>query len=95
MRPLDALHSIKLKLGVVIVAAVVVTIGVVRLGERLGLSPLISGLAAAGLALAVVQVLAHGMTSPLREMVAAARAMARGDYSRRITSSSRDEVGGA
>ena len=93
MRPLDSLHSIKLKLGVVIVAAVVVTVGVVRLGERLGLSPLISGLAAAALALAVVQVLAHGMTSPLREMVAAARAMARGDYSRRITSSSRDEVG--
>ena len=93
MRPLDALHSIKLKLGVVIVAAVVVTVAVVRLGERLGLSPLISGLAAAGLALAVVQVLARGMTSPLREMVAAARAMAKGDYSRRITSTSRDEVG--
>ena len=93
MRPLDFLHSIKLKLGVVIVAAVVVTVGVVRLGERLGLSPLISGFAAAAFALAVVQVLAHGMTSPLREMVAAARAMARGDYSRRITSTSRDEVG--
>jgi signal transduction histidine kinase len=93
VRPLDSLHSIKLKLGVVIVAAVVVTVGVVRLGERLGLSPLISGFAAAAFALAVVQVLAHGMTSPLREMVTAARAMARGDYSRRITSSSRDEVG--
>ena len=93
MRPLDFLHSIKLKLGVVIVAAVLVTVGVVRLGERLGLSPLISGFAAAAFALAVVQVLAHGMTSPLREMVAAARAMARGDYSRRITSTSRDEVG--
>ena len=62
MRPLDALHSIKLKLGVVIVAAVVVTVGVVRVGEELGLPPVVSGLAAAGLALAVVQVLAHGMT---------------------------------
>jgi signal transduction histidine kinase len=93
VRPLDFLHSIKLKLGVVIVAAVLVTVGVVRLGERLGLSPLIGGFAAAAFALAVVQVLAHGMTSPLREMVAAARAMARGDYSRRITSTSRDEVG--
>jgi signal transduction histidine kinase len=93
VRPLDSLRSIKLKLGVVIVAAVVVTVAVVRVGERLGLSPLISGLVAAALALAVVQVLAHGMTSPLREMVAAARAMAHGDYSQRITSSSRDEVG--
>ena len=33
------------------------------------------------------------MTSPLREMAAAASAMARGDYERRVTASSRDEVG--
>jgi signal transduction histidine kinase len=33
------------------------------------------------------------MTRPLREMTAAARAMARGDYSRRIRATSRDEVG--
>ena len=33
------------------------------------------------------------MTSPLRQMVTAARAMASGDYSRRVTSTSRDEVG--
>ena len=39
-----------------------------------------TGLVAAVLALVMVQVLAHGMTYPLREMVSAARAMARGDY---------------
>ena len=33
------------------------------------------------------------MTSPLRQMTAAARAMARGDYSRRVRATSRDEVG--
>ena len=44
---------------------------------------------------ALTQVLAHGMTSPLREMTAAARAMARGDYSRRVRATSRDEVGRA
>ena len=43
--------------------------------------------------LALVQGLARGMTSPLREMAAAASAMARGDYERRVTASSRDEVG--
>jgi signal transduction histidine kinase len=80
MRPLDFLGSIKLKLGVVIVAAVAVTVAVVWLGGQAGLP-------------ALVQVLAHGMTSPLREMVAAARAMARGDYSQRVTATSRDEVG--
>ncbi|MGH3093814.1 MAG: sensor histidine kinase [Gaiellaceae bacterium] len=93
MRPLDFLGSIKLKLGVVILAAVAVTVAVVSLGERVGLSPILTGVAAAVLALAMVQLLAHGMTFPLREMVAAARAMARGDYGRRVTSTSRDEVG--
>jgi signal transduction histidine kinase len=93
VRPLDFLGSIKLKLGVVIVAAVAITVAVVALGDRLGLSPLLAGIVAVGLALALVQVLAHGMTFPLREMVAAARAMARGDYGRRVTATSRDEVG--
>jgi signal transduction histidine kinase len=93
VRPLDSLGSIKLKLGVVIVAAVVVTVLVAWLGDRLGLSPLIAGVAAVAIALALVQVLAHGMTFPLREMVSAAQAMARGDYSRRVTATSRDEVG--
>jgi len=76
MRPLDSLGSIKLKLGVVIVAAVVVTVLVAWVGDRLGLSPVIAGLAAVAIALALVQLLAHGMTFPLREMVSAAQAMA-------------------
>ena len=33
------------------------------------------------------------MTSPLRQMTAAARAMARGDYSIRVRATSRDEIG--
>ncbi|MBC6458653.1 HAMP domain-containing histidine kinase [Actinomadura sp. HBU206391] len=45
------------------------------------------------ISLGVTQLLAHGMTAPLREMTSAATAMARGDYSRRVRSTSRDEVG--
>ena len=93
MRPLDFLGSIKLKLGVLIAAAVVVTVGVMLLGERADLPAVLSALVAIVIALAMVQVLAHGMTYPLREMVSAARAMARGDYARRVTATSRDEVG--
>jgi signal transduction histidine kinase len=92
-RPLDFLGSIKLKLGVVIVFAVAVTVLVDAVGDRIGLSPLVTAVVAGAIALAVVQLLAHGMTSPLREMVAASRAMARGDYGRRVTATSRDEVG--
>ena len=93
MRPLDFVRSLKLKLGLVIVAAVVVTVLAIRLGDRAGLPAWLTTLAAVALALGLVQVLAHGMTLPLREMVAAARAMARGDYGRRVTATSRDEVG--
>jgi signal transduction histidine kinase len=93
VRPLDRLPSIKLKLGAVILAAVVVTVAVVSVGRELGISPLLTGLAAAALALAMVQFLAHGMTYPLREMVAATRAMAQGDYDHAVTATSRDEVG--
>ncbi len=93
MRPLDFLGSIKLKLGVLIVAAVAVTVAITLLGENAGLPAVLTGLVAIAVALAMVQVLAHGMTYPLREMVSAAQAMARGDYARRVTASSRDEVG--
>ncbi len=93
MRPLDPLSSIKMKLGAVIVAAVGVTVLVVSVGTGAGASPAVSALAAGALSLGLVQVLAHGMTSPLREMAAAAAAMARGDYGRRVTATSRDEVG--
>jgi signal transduction histidine kinase len=93
VRPLDFASSIKLKLGLVIVAAVAVTVIVVSLGNRAGLSPWLTGIAAALLALGMVQLLARGMTSPLREMVAATREMARGRYDRRVTATSRDEVG--
>jgi len=93
VRPLDFLGSIKLKLGVLIAAAVVVTVGVMLLGERADLPAVLSAIVAVVIALAMVQVLAHGMTYPLREMVSAAQAMARGDYARRVTATSRDEVG--
>jgi signal transduction histidine kinase len=93
VRPLDPLSSIKVKLGVIILAAVAMTAIVQGLGLLAGL-PLFLVVAASGaLALLVVQVLARGMTSPLREMAAAARSMSRGDYSKRVTASSRDEVG--
>ncbi len=93
MRPLDPLGSIKMKLGACIVAAVTVTVLVVSLGAGAGMSPVASALVAGALSLGLVQILARGMTSPLREMAAAAAAMAHGDYDRRVTASSGDEVG--
>ena len=93
MRPLDPLRSIKVKLGVVIVSTVAGTVGVLVIGSRLGWSLELRTVVAAVIALAIVQFLARGMTSPLREMAAAASAMARGDYDRRVRATSHDEVG--
>jgi signal transduction histidine kinase len=92
-RPLDGLPSIKFKLGAVIIAAVGVTVVVVDAGVRAGVAPVVSALGAGSLSVGMVQLLARGMTSPLREMASATRAMARGDYGRRVTATSRDEVG--
>src|SRR4051812_38091075 len=93
MRPLDRLGSIKVKLGVVILGTVAVTVVMLWTGKRLGLPLLVRGSVSALFGLAMVQFLARGMTSPLREMAAAASAMARGQYGRRVTATSRDEVG--
>jgi len=93
MRPLDRLGSIKVKLGVVIVATVAGTVIVLALGYRAGLSLPVRTALAAVLGLATVQFLARGMTSPLRQMAAASTAMARGEYDRRVRATSRDEVG--
>jgi signal transduction histidine kinase len=92
-RPLDPLPTLKLKASVVILAAVAVTTVVFWLGVRLGVWPSVAGIVASGLALVVVFFLARGMTSPLREMAQATEAMARGDFSRRVTATSRDEIG--
>jgi len=92
MRPLDRLGSIKLKLGVTIVGSVVLTTVAVYLGLQAGLGWL-SAVLALVVALVSIQLIARGMTSPLRDMASAASAMAKGDYSRRVTATSRDEVG--
>lgn len=93
LRPLDRIGSIKVKLGVVIVAAVGVSAAMSVVGYHFGwpvwIRPIVSSL----IGLGMVQLLAHGMTSPLRGMARQVAAMAKGDYGLRVTATSRDEVG--
>jgi signal transduction histidine kinase len=62
-------------------------------GVHFGFWPSISGVVAGLIALTMVRLLAHGITTPLTEMAEATEAMARGDYSRRVHITSKDEVG--
>ena len=93
VNPLQRLRSIKVKFSVVIVAAVAVTLAVNEIGLKLNFAPLFRAGVAAVIALGMVQLMSRGMTSPLREMEKAATAMAAGDVSSRIETSSADEVG--
>lgn len=92
-RPLDWVRSIKVKLGLVAVGSVTVTIGAVFVSVYEGLHTRWAFAGGLVVSLVVIQLLAHGMVAPLREMVAATNAMADGDYSQRVRATSQDEVG--
>ena len=80
--------------SIVIVVALSVGLAVFGFARYLGATNRFVTVPAAFIvALAFVQLIARGMTSPVREMAAAAEAMAHGDYERRVTATSRDEVG--
>ena len=93
LNPLSQLSSIKLKLSIVIVAAVIITLGVNEIGLALNFRAGFRAFVAAVIALAMVQLMARGMTSPLRSMERAASAMAAGDLTKRVEVRSQDEVG--
>ena len=95
-RPLDPVRSFKVKIGLLVSAPVVAagfTFWVEAHGWLAHWQLRWSLLGALVVSLCITQFLAHGMTSPLRAMTAAARAMARGDYTRRVRATSHDEVG--
>lgn len=93
MRPLDRIGSIKVKLVVVIVAAVAISALVSSIGWRTGIAVWMRPLIAVGISLLLVYPFSRGITSPLRQMASAAAAMGRGDFSHPVTATSRDEVG--
>jgi signal transduction histidine kinase len=102
VHPLQNLPSIRAKLGSTIIFAVGVTLllvylilgvaGVLPVRDSL-LQVAVAGAAAAAIALAMARWLARGMTQPLRDMARAAHRMETGDYSQRVHTASRDEVG--
>lgn len=94
-QPLARVTSIKVRLGLLVAVSCAVAAIIASIGRAAGVTPLLSVPVTIAIALAVTQLLAVGMVSPLREMTAAARRMARGDYAVRVTETSSDEVGEA
>lgn len=90
-RPLDPFASFKVKTGLLVGGAITLAAFTFWVGASWQFRYAL--LAALATSLAFTWFLAHGMTSPLRQMTAAARVMALGDYSRRVRATSRDEIG--
>lgn len=93
VRPLDRIPSIKLKLSILILTGIGITIVSFTISFWLGVRPLYTIVLTGVIALALVQILARGITSPLREMAKAADAMAAGDLHQMVSASATDEVG--
>nr|WP_225447575.1 ATP-binding protein [Streptacidiphilus sp. PB12-B1b] len=93
LRPLDPLRSIKAKLAILVITSVCISTLMVVLALNSDTQIRLIMIFSVVASLLITQLLAHGMTAPLREMTAAARAMAAGDYSRQVRATSRDEVG--
>lgn len=91
--PLHAISSLKVKLGLLVATSVVVAVLLTLLGSAADVSPLLVLPVSVALALGVTQLLAAGMVAPLRRMTEVSRAMARGDYTGRVRTTSTDEVG--
>ncbi|WP_407341837.1 ATP-binding protein [Pengzhenrongella phosphoraccumulans] len=93
VRPLDRFSSVRVKIGILV--AVTVTFGafLTWVGLNYHFGPTRTLPLAIILSLALTGLLSRGMTSPLRDMTAAAQAMASGDYTQRVRATSRDEVG--
>lgn len=94
LRPLDPVRSIKAKLGLLVATSVIAStlftwyaLFVLGLPVRYTLPVVVA------VCLVITQFLAHGMTSPLRQMTAAAREMAAGRPVSPVRATSRDEVG--
>ncbi|MFC7502505.1 ATP-binding protein, partial [Nocardioides sp. GCM10030258] len=92
-QPLAPIASLKVKLGLLVAVSATVAAVIASLGRTAGVSAWLSVPVTVVLALAVTQLLAVGMTSPLRQMTTAAGRMATGDYAVRVDDGSSDEVG--
>jgi len=93
MKPLNGLRSMRTKVVVLVTAAVVVAAVLEAAMTLLGLPSWLVVPIAVVVALATTQVLARGTLEPLTEMISAAEAMDRGDYTQRVSTTARDEVG--
>ncbi|MBL1065120.1 HAMP domain-containing sensor histidine kinase [Streptomyces sp. 7-21] len=93
VRPLDPYRSVKAALGWLVVISVVITTVLVLMAYRSAIELQVIAILAIIASLLVTQFVAQSLATPVLEMTSAARAMARGNYDRRVRVARRDELG--
>ncbi|WP_374203306.1 ATP-binding protein [Streptomyces sp. ST2-7A] len=93
LRPVDPLRSVKAALGWLVISSVTITTVLILLAHRSSLELRIIAVIAVISSLLITQFVAQGLAAPISEVTAAARAMARGEYGRRVRVRRRDELG--
>ena len=85
--------SIKTKLGVLVVIAVLITTGLMMIAMRTATELRFITVFSMIATLLITQFVAHSLTAPLGEMNTVARSISHGDYTRRVRENRRDELG--
>ncbi|MFN8016292.1 MAG: ATP-binding protein [Acidimicrobiia bacterium] len=94
LRPLSAFRSLKMKIGFLVFGAVATTVVLFWIGVQTGLIwPSAAGAIAAIVALVLTKFFAAGLTTPLKEIAQVSKRLSVGDYSQRVETLSRDEIG--
>lgn len=93
LRPLDPYRSVKAALGALVIVSVIITTLLVLVAFRSATELRVITVFSVIASLLITQFVAQGLTAPLDEMTDVTRAMAAGDYTRRVRGSRRDEFG--
>ncbi|QHC25474.1 sensor histidine kinase [Streptomyces sp. GS7] len=93
LRPLDPYRSVKAALGALVIVSVIITTLLVFVAMHSATELRVITVFSIIASLLITQFVANSLTAPLGEMTDVTRAMAHGDYTRRVRSDRRDEFG--
>ncbi|MCX2969563.1 MULTISPECIES: sensor histidine kinase [Streptomyces] len=93
LRHVDPYRSVKAALGALVIVSVGITTFLVLVAVNVEIEMRVIAILALIASLLITQFVAQGLIAPLDEMTDTARAMARGDYARRVRFDRRDELG--
>lgn len=93
LRPVDPFRSVKAALGALVIISVAITTLLIVVAIHSAIELRVIAIIACIASLLITQFVAHSLAAPLDEMTNVARSFSRGDYTPRVDSGRRDELG--